>query len=328
VLGILGRPISTPPAWRQSIGALPLATSGLLTLSVPACILLDAGDSKVGLDIIGKGKWKLVIVKTKDASPTVSSDLSADIGKAAADTVTGLNAEAKLKARLELTPMLHFGPIPVSGLYLNPGINIKATAKATPLKQGICASATFNSELQFWLPGVRTDLMIPQEISLVSDKLLLGDTCDPTDPTPAPPAPGVALACDASFEPFLSSLPAFASPDMNSAVAGARLDAANFLANPGAVTLAQIEQQAAAYRSTQADLERLYLQVNSGQPVSQLCASSQSAPSTAGLIDSIAIAWGSVRIGLALDAWGSNRLQCMQSGGTFKPAPLEPYCPR
>jgi hypothetical protein len=153
------------------------------------------------------------------------------------------------------------------------------------------------------------------------------DPLQPAPVTPTVPAPGLQLTCDASFESYLSTLPAFASPDLRSTVAGARLDVANFLANPGATTLAQINAQAAQYRSTQADLERLYLQVNSGQPVSQLCQASVSAPSTAGLIDSIAIAWGSVRIGIALDTWGSNRLQCMQAAG-FQPAPIESYCPK
>ncbi len=149
-----------------------------------------------------------------------------------------------------------------------------------------------------------------------------------TPVVPAAPAPGLTLTCDASFEPYLSTLPAFASAELRSTVAGARQDVANFLANPTATTLAQIDQQAAGYRSTQSELERLYLQVNSGQPVSQLCAASVSAPSSAGLVDSIAIAWGSVRIGIAMDIWGANRLQCMQSSGSFQPAPVESYCPK
>lgn len=328
LLKVLGRPISAPPAWRTSLGSLPLASSGILTLSVPACILADAGDSKIGVDIVGKGKWKLSVVKLKDAEmPTVSSDFSADIGKAAVDSVTGLNAEAKLKARLELTPMLHFGFVPVSGMYLSPGINIKATAKATLLKQGICGSVSFNSDVQFWTAAIGRKDYPAVEIGLISDKLLLGDTCDPKV-DPSAPSPGLTLACDASFEPYLTSLPAFGSAELRNTVAGARLDAASFIANPGSTTLAQIDQQAAQYRSTQSELERLYLQVNNGEPVSQLCAASVAAQSTAGLVDSVAIAWGSVRIGIALDTWGSNRLQCMQSGGTFQPTSIESYCPR
>lgn len=333
VLSILGRPLSTPPAWRKPIGSLPLATSGILTLSVPACILVDAGDSKIGLDIIGKGKWKLSAVKIKDVElPTISSDFQAEIAKAAADSVIGLNASAVLKARLELTPMLHFGPIPVSGLYLSPGINIKATAKATPLKQGVCASVTFNSDVEYWLPGLlRTKVTPPLEISLVSDKLLVGDTCDPKEVTPVPPP--ASLACDASFEPYLNSLPLFGSQELRNTVIGARADAAQLVTNLEAspATIAQyitaVDQQLAEYRSIQSAAETVYLQVSNGGQVDQLCNASAVAQSSSGTIDSVAIAWGTLRIGIGLNTWGMNRLQCKQSGGTYQPKPIEPYCP-
>ncbi len=329
---LLGRPLSTPPAYRGALGSLPVATSGVMTLSVPACILVDAGDSKIGLDIIGKAKWKLTAIKLKEAElPTVSSDFQADMVKAIADTVVGLNATAVLKGRLELTPMLHFGFVPVSGLYLNPGIDITAAARATPLKQGICVKVDFKSDADYWVPGLRNKL--PGVLfTLVEDQLLLGDTCNPTDPAPLPPPPP-PLACDASFDPYLNALPAFASQEVRNTVDGARKDAAILISVLGSPPeqlsswIASVDQQTAQYRSTQTQLETLYTQFAVQPALGELCRLSVSAPSSAQLVDSIAVAWGTVRIGTAFNTWSTNALQCKLTGGTYQPKPLERYCP-
>lgn len=338
LLSVLGRPLSTPPSWRYPLGSVPLATSGLLTLSMPACILVDAGDSALGLDILGKGKFSVSVVKLKDSdSPTFSGDSDASLAKAIADSVVGVNAAVVLKARLELTPMLHFGFVPVSGLYLNPGIDINVTAKATPLKQGICATIDFKSDIDWWATGVSRKGLRALKFGLASDKLLLGESCDPTQspgtqPGGNPPAPA-NCGTTADFEAYVGTLPAFASAEMRGVVEAARRDAASLLPNLSASSsqlnqwIVGLDGQTAEYRTAQAGAETVYQQLATNPALTALCQRAVQAPSNTDLIDSIAIAWGATRIGIATNTWAVNQLQCKLSGNNNGARPLERFCP-
>ena len=338
LLSVLGRPLSTPPAWRYPLGTVPLATVGLLTVSVPTCVLVDVSDSSLGLDILGKGKWKLSVVKLKDADgPTIDNDFAADLTKAAVDSIAGVNATVVLKGRLELTPMLHFGFVPVSGLYLNPGLDITAKAKATALKQGVCASVNFKSDIEWWATGVATKKFPSVQVGIASDKLLLGDTCDPAaaqTPPPTPTPPAVAnCGTTADFDAYLATLPAFASVEMRGIVDAARRDAATLIPNLASPApqlsswVTGLEAQTGDYRNSQAGAELVYQQFSANAALSGLCQRAALAPSGVDLLDSIAIAWGGTRIGIAMNTWGINQLRCKLNGNNSQAVALERFCP-
>lgn len=177
--------LSAGAARRVHIATIPLASQGLLSLAVPTCFLFDMSDSKIGLDILGKAKWKFQMVKDENAAlPTLASnDFSALLDKAIPASAAGLSAQAAMKTRLEFVPMIQIGlnplkSFPLFGILVNPGLDVKLTAKATPLKQGVCATVSFASDLGYWVTGLISSVQ-PVEKVLISDKPLIGDACDP-----------------------------------------------------------------------------------------------------------------------------------------------------
>ena len=166
--------------FRQPIGSLNvIASSGVVSVAIPTCFIADLADSKIGIDFLGKGKWKFSAVKYKNSNEIkYEHQLSAELERSLVDSIIGVNLTGSFRTGIEIVPTILVTALPAGGLYINPGVRGDIIAKASPLKQGVCANAKFDSKVEFWTP-LFTVASASVEVQIVKDKLLLGNSCDP-----------------------------------------------------------------------------------------------------------------------------------------------------
>jgi hypothetical protein len=177
---------------RAYLGTMTMGRYGIASVQAPACLTLDATDSRVGFEAVGQGEWSFTIVKPAGSSPSIAdyrfeaTKLIKAVGESALLPGLTLGSTGLAKLALEVAPTLELGKgrlkARVFGLVITPSFDVETRAWSTLTKSNVCADGYLRAKLEFFVVTRKFDLTqgIPKlERQLFKNAQLEGDECEP-----------------------------------------------------------------------------------------------------------------------------------------------------